>query len=227
MQAFENAYEAGMTRIARAARTMVQMINGPRSSGSEEGASAAYKGYELDKPDEELFVDHPHIYQYLSLLGYRYELDHPEKFEEVRQFVIDGVYAMRHRKFTLYFLRYFGRKTAINPVMAVETERLTKEQHEREMREANWMRVRNAQKLMTRVFADYLGNPESYLDAEDPQFDSEQEVQDYVRAKLIHPMQDLVEDPTFGDHAREQLEQMRELAREHGAYDQFFRSVAE
>jgi hypothetical protein len=206
---------------------MVQMINGPAAAGSEEGETAAFKGYELDEPEEKLFVDHPHIYQYLSLLGYRYEIGAPEKFEGVRELVYDGVYAMRRRKFTLYFLRYFGRKTAINPVMAVETERLTKEQHEREMRETNSERVRNAQKLMTDVFADYLDNPEAYIDKEDPQFDGAAEVQDYVRAKLIHPMQDLIEDPTFGEHARQQLEKMRQLAREHGVEDEFFRATVE
>jgi hypothetical protein len=226
MQAFEDAYEAGMVRIARAARTMVNMINGP-DVGTTGSANPALAGYDLEAPDEKLFVDHPHIYQYVSLLGYRYEMDHPEKFEEVRNLIIEGVYALRHRKFTLYFLRLFGRKTAINPVMAVETERLTKEQHEREMREANDERVRNAQKLMVRVFRDYLQSPADYLDEDDPQFDTQEEVQDYIRAKLIHPMQDLIEDPTFGQHARDQLKTMRELAADHDAQDTFFRATAE
>lgn len=216
---YELAYEEGMSRVARAARTMVNLF--------EATGNAKYLGWTPaadETPEERMFVDHPHVYQYVSLLGYRKDPKRPDRFKEVRELVADGVFAMRHRKFVLYFLREFSRKTAINPVMAVETERLTKEEHEREMRQINDERVVQSQRLMERIFVDYLANKGDYQFKD---LDTEEERDEYVRAKLVHAMQDLVEDLKFGATAREHLRAMREAAAAAGQEDYYFRTTVQ
>jgi hypothetical protein len=130
----ERAYENGMTRLAEASRTVVEDIVQLMAKGKR--------------------LDHPHIYQYLSLLSSR--------FDGVREQTAAGAWLLRHNQFTIRFLSFFATKTTINPFMAVETLRLTREEHEREMRRANIRRMRLAVELLGRIGVDYLENPDSY-----------------------------------------------------------------
>jgi len=181
----ERAYERGMTRVAEAALAVARVIASPQG-----------------KP---VFVDHPHIYQYASLLGYRFHPDHPDRFEGARQAVAEGVWVMRRNKFVVRFLSWFASRTAINPVMAVETVTLTKEEHERQMIRENNERVHRAIRMLERIFKDYVAAPDDY------EFDMEaaDKRDDYVRSFIVHPFEALAEHFTFGRTAEASLEAMR------------------
>ncbi|MHC4593218.1 MAG: hypothetical protein ACYS8L_11080, partial [Planctomycetota bacterium] len=135
---WEQRYREGMTRLAQAGVRMTERILG-----------------------EYMFVDHPHIYQCLTLLNHR--------FEEVRQAVAAEAWTLRHNQFTIRFLAYFATSTAINPFMAVETVRLTREENERRMRRAKDRRMREAVRLLGRIGVEYVEHPQDYdLGVRDP-----------------------------------------------------------
>ncbi len=136
-------------------------------------------------------VDHPHVYQYISLLGSR--------FDDLRSSASEGVWLLRHNYFCVRFLSYFASKTAINPVMAVETIRLTREEHEREMRHANARRMRECVQLLGRVGVDYVRNRDDYPL---PQADDADE---YVRKYVVHALEVLTDDERVGDLAQQAL----------------------
>lgn len=177
-----DSYEEGMARVARAARDVGEVII-----------------------KEEHFLDHPYIYQYLSLVGYRYRADQPERFEDVRTAVAEGVMQFRHSRFAIRYLSFFAKKTAINPVMAVETMRLTKEEHEREMRGENMERVRRAIGLLGDVFVDYVGDPDQYgLNLASPR-----ERDEYISAFIVHPLEELSDEHIPDVNVDELLERLR------------------
>jgi hypothetical protein len=175
---------------------------------------AAEVGYRLLEQvlSADLFIDHPYIYQYILLLGHQYD--------EVRERIAAGTWLLRHNKFGIRFVSYYATKTAINPVMAVETLRLTKEEHERLMRRLNTRRLHEAVRLLGRLGVDYVEHTSEY----------ELEVKDqdaFVRAFVIHGLQDVTDNEVVGEAAKEALAAIRQADLRRPGGPLFFEAVAE
>lgn len=171
----EGVYEEGMTRLAEASRRVVEQIVGLMEKGKR--------------------LDHPHIYQYLSLLNHR--------FSGVREQTAEGAWLLRHNQFTIRFLSFFATKTTINPFMAVETLRLTREEHEREMRRANIRRMRHAVALLGKIGVDYIQNRDAY----------ETMVRDadgFVRRFIMGALVEVVDEESIADLVEAALADMRQ-----------------
>jgi hypothetical protein len=168
---WEKRYHEGVLDVARTGREMVA---------------------EIVKTNT--FLDHPHIYQYISML------DH--SFEDVRQQIIEGTWLLRHNRFAIYFIAYFATKATVNPFMAVETLRLTKEEHERELRRANERRMQEAALLLGRLGVDYVQHPDDYKSVDkDPQ--------GYMRRSIVSALSEVVDEPIIGPQARKALDEIR------------------
>ncbi len=175
---WEGLYRAGIINIAEASRKTAEEIARLLATG------------EIGR------LDHPHLYQYMSLL------QHP--FEEVRQQVAQGCWALRYNRFAFMFLSEFATRTAINPSMAVETARFTREEHEREMAKANRRRIQEAIDLLARVTIDYLQDPGPYvLNVADDD--------DFVRKQVVGRLQEIVDEETVGHLAEAALQRVREV----------------
>lgn len=140
------------------------------------------------------FLDHPHIYQYISMLDY--------DFDDVRKQVAEGTWLMRHHRFAIRFIAYFATKATVNPFMAVETLRLTKEEHERELRRANERRMVEAEALLGRIGVDYVQHPDDYKSVD-------KNPQDYMRRFIVSALSEVVDEPVIGPPARKALDEIR------------------
>jgi hypothetical protein len=168
---WEGRYRDGIVYIAQAARQLA--------------AEIAERG---------LFLDHPHIYQYCSLLDHR--------FPQAREDVAAGIWLLRHSQFTVRFLSYFATKTAVNPFMAVETLRMTREEREREMRKLNNVRMREAVVLLGRIGVDYIEHPEQYkLAVADPN--------DFMRKTIVSALTEVEDEPVIADVVAEALQNIQ------------------
>ncbi len=145
--------------------------------------------------EDGLYLDHPHIFQYLTLLGYQYD--------PVRAQVEQGAWQLRHSRFTIIYLSEFVRTTTINPVMAVETERLTKEEHERQMNEQNVLRRRESVTLLGKIGLDYIAHRGDY-DLNAPDKD------EFIREHLTHTLEEAAEDEAVADLVAPALKDLRE-----------------
>ncbi len=174
---WERRYLNGMLALARAGKRMLDRI-------VETGRR----------------LDHPHIYQYISLLRHR--------DNQIRQQIAEGVWLIRHRYYTIRFLGEFAARTTINPVMAAETVRLTRDEHERLMQRANARRVKECLRLLIRVGLDYLQNREQYElpRAEDPDA--------YMRRYVVHNLEILSEEEDVEQFAEDGLERLRQADRQ-------------
>ncbi|MFO8006835.1 MAG: hypothetical protein R6V05_03775 [Candidatus Brocadiia bacterium] len=171
--AWEDLYRNGTVLLARAGRTVLE-----------------------DIVRQGRFLDHPHIYQYISILGNR--------FGRVRRHVADGVWMLRHNVFAIRFLGEFAARANINPVMAVETVRLTREEHERMMRRANDRRMLECVRLLGRLGVDYVRNTDEY------ELTRAEEPNEFVRRYVVHTLETLEEDERVGAEATRALEQIRQ-----------------
>jgi len=170
----EGTYEAGMTSLAQASRLVVEQIVGLMEKGKR--------------------LDHPHIYQYLSLLNHR--------FSGVWEQTAEGAWLLRHNQFTIRFLSFFATKTTINPFLAVETLRLTREEHEREMRRANIRRMRRAVALLGRIGVDYIQNRDAYETiVRDPD--------EFVRRFVVGALVEVADEESIADLVEAALADMR------------------
>jgi hypothetical protein len=190
---WEQRYRDGMAALAVVSRMMIE----EREAMPQE-----------DQPR----LDHPHVYQYLSLLNSR--------FPEVREQTTEGGWLLRHNRFTTMFLSTFATKTTVNPFMAVETLRLTAEEHEREMRKANERRMREAIALLARIGVDYMAHPEDYtthrtFNIADPD--------EFIRKHVVAAIYEVSDEESVADVAEEALAALRE-ADESG---QYFRGVTD
>ncbi|MHC4481207.1 MAG: HEAT repeat domain-containing protein [Planctomycetota bacterium] len=173
---WEQRYREGVTRAAKASRQLAEKI-------AREG----------------IFLDHPHIFQYVRLLGHR--------FEEVREQIAQGAWALRHIQYTMMFLSYFATKTTINPAMAVETVRLTREERERLMHRVNERRMREAVRLLGRIGVDCIRNRSDYdLELADPD--------DFVRKNVVSALSEVADEEAIADLVEQVLDDMRQADRE-------------
>jgi len=168
---YEKMYRAGMARLSEASSLMLQEV---LSRG--------------------IYLDHPHIFQFLTLLG--------SNFDRVRENVARGALDLRHNRYTVVYLSQFVRKATINPVMAVETERLTKEEHERLMTAQNVRRRRESVILLGQIGVDFMQHPDQYeLGDADPH--------DFMQKHIIHTLQEVAEDADIADVVATTLEKLR------------------
>jgi hypothetical protein len=144
--------------------------------------------------DRGLRLDHPHIYQYLILLQHR--------FDAVRDEVREGAWMMRHREYCVRFLGVFANRTAINPVMAVETVRLTKEEHERLMRRQNQRRLHEAVRLLGRIGSDYVRYPAEYEIRDVAEADA------FMRKWVVYALEAVAEEEELKAEVAEALEEI-------------------
>ena len=169
---YRQLYRDGMTRLAKVSLAMLG-----------------------DVLKRDLYLDHPHIFQYLTLLGYQYD--------PVRAEVEQGAWDLRHSRFTVIYLSEFVRTTTINPVMAVETERLTKEEHERQMNEQNTLRRREAVTLLGKIGLDFIAHRGDYdfgLGSKD----------EFVREHITHTLEEAAEDEAVADLVAPALKDLRQ-----------------
>ncbi len=143
--------------------------------------------------EDERFLDHPHIYQYIFMLS--------KPYEEVRDSILDGLWLIRHKYFTVRFVSHFATRTEINPVMAAETARLSREEHERILTEQNNRRMRECTELLVRIGLDYVENTDHYAEELQPRD---------MRRYVIHALELLREDERVGQIAQEGLDRIRE-----------------
>ena len=158
---YEKRFLDGMTRLTEASLKMLDVVLG-----------------------QSMYLDHPHVYQYLTLLGY--ELD------PVRKNVVEGAWQLRHNPYVSIYLAEFVRTTTINPVMAVETERLTKEEHERQMNAQNTLRRRESVSLLARIGMDYIKHPAQYSFGVT-------DTDEFVREHITHTLEEVADDETVSD----------------------------
>jgi hypothetical protein len=159
-----------------------------------------------------VFLDHPHIFQFIGLLDNR--------FDGVQQEVIDGTWLLRHNRFAVRFLSYYATKTTINPFLAVETVRLTREENQREMRKANERRMKAAVELLGRIGVDYVEHPDDYKNLDrDPQ--------EYVRKWVVSGLSDVSEEPVISAEVRKTLDDIRAADLAQPAGPKFFTTKPE
>jgi hypothetical protein len=210
-------WEASDEPVAReAARAFAQMLEGQQTALSPEAQALCTE--RADRWDElyreamvrlagiarqmlpqivreERPLSHPHIYRYLSLLC--------SEFEGVRREVAEGGWLLRHDRFAVRFLSEFACKTTVNPMMAVETARLTREENERQLGRANRRRMQESVALLGRIGLDYVRHPDEYsFGVEDPD--------EFVARFIVHALADLRNEEVVGARVRELLAQLRQ-----------------
>jgi len=184
----EAQYAAGMIQVAETAALIAAQI-----------------------AENDIFVDHPHIYQCVSLLGYRYNPAKPALHTGVREEITKAIIGLRrHNRFVIAHLAEFASRTAINPVMAVETERLTASEHERQMTWQNEERLRRCVALLQNTFQDYLENAAAY-DIKAGPITSDAERDTFIRKTIVGTLRSLSEDRTVGVKATAALEAMKAM----------------
>ena len=93
------------------------------------------------------FIDHPPIYVMVRMLDHRHE--------PVRRSMAECARLLRKSRFTIEYLAAAAKQDTINPVMAVETETMTQEEHEAVLMEANRRRRREAVRLLTEIALEW------------------------------------------------------------------------
>lgn len=143
-----------------------------------------------------VFIDHPEVWEVIRLTQHR----HPPARDNMK----DAVFALRNRKYCHIFLSNFLLKTAINPVMAVETVRLTKDEHEQQLRAENHRRRMACLEVARDIAKTYCTKP--FPIDEVPK----QEEPEFFRNHIIEPMETLLEDDDVGAKARQMLDSIDE-----------------
>jgi hypothetical protein len=159
-----------------------------------------------------LFVDHPNVYQYVSLLGHR--------FDEVRAEAVKGVWLLRQNQFDIRFLSEYAGRTSVNPFLAVETARLTMEEHERVMRRENNRRLVEAVRLLGRIGVDYVEHTSDY---KMPVPDQNQ----FMNGQIVHRLQDLTNEEIVRTDVAAALSAIRQADEKRTGGPLFFAAVAE
>jgi hypothetical protein len=160
--------------------------------------------------DKEMKLDHPVINNLTRLLR--------ERHKPARDNLKKAVFRLRYRKYTLLFLKDLIAKDRINPVMAVETKRLTKDEHEQLLRRQNHRRRVAIIDVIGDIVADYCETPfdvRRVPAASEEARLSEAEIQkresDFVHECTIGALEEQRKDDEIGEMVREELPQLRSL----------------
>jgi len=146
---------------------------------------------------EDTFLDHPEIWDMVRLLH--------EPYAPARRNMAEIVYVLRNRKYVFIYLSEFIKKDTINPVMAVETARLTKDEHEQLLRRQNHTRRLAAIEVVERIATDYCRNP---FEMENLQEGQDQDK--IFKEKTIQTLESVLEDEDVGSQAQQALKSIRE-----------------
>jgi hypothetical protein len=144
----------------------------------------------------DISLDHPHIWDIVNLLQ--------EGYEPARASLARTAYALRNRRFTLIYLSQFVLKDHANPVMAVETPRLTKEEHEQLLERENHRRRLECIKLLREIGKAYYAEPFKIKHL--PEADQDE----FVRLKVVRTLEDVLQDRAVGKVAQEALDDIKE-----------------
>lgn len=146
---------------------------------------------------EKTRVDHPHLWDLVRLL----DMDD----EQVRQSVSGAVLALKERKYILIYLSEFLERAAINPVMAVETRRLSKAEHEEELKEELLRRRLASLDVLRQIGLDYCREP-FQIEGIAPGAQEE-----FFRAKVIATLEGVLRDKhkEIRERAASALEELR------------------
>ncbi len=111
-----------------------------------------------------LFMDHPDIWEVMRLCEHEYK--------PVRENMKDATFALRNHQYCMIFIGDFLKRSKINPVMAVETARLTKDEHEALLRRENHRRRLALLNVAERIAEAYCRQPFPIEEVPAPKEDS-------------------------------------------------------
>lgn len=152
-------------------------------------------------------VSHPVLYEFTVLLGYKYP--------EVRDVVSEIIYDLRYHKHVILFLSNQALRSKINPVMAVETAKLTKEEHERILRAENTRRRLAAMELLGRVEIRFCQKPFTLLTARGNEVSIER-AKEIMEFNCMRTLQALREDPSVRAEATRILDAIKRTCQDAG-----------
>ena len=146
--------------------------------------------------EKSISLDHPHIWDLVNLLHAR----HPE----ARNNLAKAVRTLEGRKYTLIYLREFVLRDQINPVMAVETVRLTKDEHEQLLREENVLRRLMSIELLEQIGKDYRARKFEIQGIDPAERDK------FVKEKVFSTLEAVLQDKQVGARAQKALDDLGE-----------------
>jgi hypothetical protein len=136
-------------------------------------------------------VPHPTLYSLTHLLGYEY----PAVRERVGSAVLD----LDYHKQLIEFLAKQATRQHVNPVMAVETAKLTKEEHERKLNAQNVRRRAASIELLGRVKIAFCKKPWELLGVHKRDVVSVSEARELVEEQTVKTLEALREDPQVSE----------------------------
>ena len=151
--------------------------------------------------ERDIFVDHSHLWDLLRLLDYR--------DDAARRSIAEAVMSLKGRKYALAYLAEFILKDSVNPVMAVETARLTKDEHEQLLGRENYRRRLNCIEVAWRLAIQYCRQP----------FEIEgvpkEKQAAFFRLQVIGSIEAVAEDKEVGRAASEALQELQQPCAQH------------
>ncbi len=145
---------------------------------------------------QDIFVDHPHLWDLLRLLDHRDDV--------ARRFIADAVVCMRGRKYTLIYLAEFILKDSVNPVMAVETARLTKDEHEQLLAQENRRRRLSCIEVARRIALEHCQRPFQIKGV------TQEKQAAFLKDRVIGSLEAVAEDKQVGPRASEVLRELQQ-----------------
>ncbi len=166
----EEQYLTGRTRVTQVIASLVGTIRSERKT---------------------LKLDHPVLWDLVRLLQ--------EAHRPARENIAEAVFQLREQHFTLIFLSQFIQKDAINPMMAVETPRLTNDEHEELLKEENLRRRLACIDVAQRIALAYCEEPFTIRKIEPDLQEA------FFKDKVIRPLAAVAEDKQVGERASKAL----------------------
>ena len=96
-------------------------------------------------------MDHPDIWDMAQMLE--------ERHDPARKNLMEAVSLLKERRFTFLYLSQFIQRATVNPVLAMETTRLTKDEHETLLIQQNHRRRAACIEVLERIATDYCNKP--------------------------------------------------------------------
>ena len=144
-------------------------------------------------------LDHPPLYDLVRFLG-----DHSDV---MRQRMAQSVLLLRQRKYVVIYLSQFLLMDSVNPVMAVETPRLTKDEHEELLAQELTRRRLACLDVLLELGLQYCREPFTFQGIDpDP---SKQEK--FFRDEVLGTFEVLLKDKQLGSRAEKALDELRKV----------------
>lgn len=142
-------------------------------------------------------IHHPLLFELSTLLG--------SPYPEVRKGVAESLLLFRYHKHVVIFLGKQALRSHVNPVMAVETARLTKEEHERKLEAENLRRRIESISLMTRIQVDYCKRPYELIGVHARDIYDLPESRKIMNDNVVVTLRALTDDPKVHDEVTRAL----------------------